>query len=300
MSAPPVSVIMRAKNSDWVIGQALAGLYSQSFRDFELLVVDSGSTDRTLEIVRAYPHRLIEIEAGDYYPGKVLNLAIEQARGGLIVFLNSDAVPLGPHTLARLLAAFDDPEVVGAFARQLPRPEAESWVRRDYALSFPASGEAPPWMGLSLPLAAIRKDTWRRHPFYTDAWGSEDTEWGIWAKRQGLKIRYVPQATVMHSHNYTLRQIYGRRFIEGEADAFIYRDRDGIARMFTRYVASVGRDVAWHVRCGDWLGLAKSPVRRAVYQWAYYKGHKLGERRIAEGDDDAGIGQRTVLSRYEK
>jgi len=300
MSTPAVSVIMRAKNSDWVIGQALAGLFSQSYTDFELLVVDSGSTDRTLEIVQAYPHRLLEIEPGDYYPGKVLNMAIEQARAPLIVFLNSDAVPLGPHTLARLLAAFDAADVVGAFARQLPRPEAETWVRRDYAVSFPASGEAPPWMGLSLPLAAIRKETWREHPFYTDAWGSEDTEWGLWARRQGLTIRYVPDALVMHSHNYTLRQIYGRRFIEGEADAFIYRNRDSLGRMLGRFASSLARDCVWHLRCRDWLGLAKAPARRAVYQWAYYQGHRLGEHRLATGDGDAGIGQQTVLSRYDK
>jgi glycosyltransferase involved in cell wall biosynthesis len=44
---PRVTVIMRTKNSDWVVHQALAALFSQTYRDFELLVVDSGSTDRT-------------------------------------------------------------------------------------------------------------------------------------------------------------------------------------------------------------------------------------------------------------
>ena len=90
-----VSIIMRCKNSDWVIAQALAGLYSQTFKDFELLVIDSGSTDRTLEIVRQYPCRLIEIEAKQYYPGAVLNMALEEAKADLIVFQNSDAVASG-------------------------------------------------------------------------------------------------------------------------------------------------------------------------------------------------------------
>ena len=89
-----VSIIMRSKNSDWVIDRALAALISQTFTDFELTVVDSGSTDRTLEIVRNYPCRLIQIEAKSYFPGAVLNSAIENTSGELIVFQNSDAVPL--------------------------------------------------------------------------------------------------------------------------------------------------------------------------------------------------------------
>ncbi len=297
---PKVSVIMRSKNSDWVIHQALAGLFSQHFTDFELLVVDSGSTDRTLEMVSHYPCRLIEIEAGDYYPGKVLNMAIAEARADLIVFLNSDSVALGPNSLGALVAAFDDPAVVGAFARQLPRPEADTWVQRDYAASFPEEAEAPPWMGLSLPLAGMRRSTWEQHPFYTDAWGSEDTEWGIWAKRQGLVIRYVPDALVMHSHNYTLRQIYGRRFIEGEADAFIYQDQDTLARLTKRFLASSIRDGWNHLQAGDWQDMLKIPARRAVYHWAYYQGHKLGESRITSGNSDSSQGQKAVLERYEK
>src|SRR5262245_22340886 len=216
-----VSVIMRSKDADWVIAQALSALFAQTFQGFELIVVDSGSTDRTLEIVRQYPCRLIQIPALDYLPGRVLNQAISQASGELLVFQNSDAVPLSPHTLSRLLEPFTDPGVVASFARQIPRPEALGWVRRDYAESFPERGPAPPWMPYSLPLAAMRRRAWERRPFYTEAFGSEDVEWGTWAARSGLCIRYVPDAIVMHSHNYTLKELYGRRFIEGEAGAFI-------------------------------------------------------------------------------
>ena len=60
-----VDVIMRSKNSDWVIGQALAGLFAQQGQPFGLVVVDSGSTDTTLEIVARHPHRLIAIERSE-------------------------------------------------------------------------------------------------------------------------------------------------------------------------------------------------------------------------------------------
>jgi glycosyltransferase involved in cell wall biosynthesis len=294
-----VDVIMRSKNSDWVIHQALAGLFSQTHRDFELLVVDSGSADRTLEIVRQFPGRLIEIEAKEYYPGNVLNMAIEATTADVVVFQNSDVVPLAPSALERLLAPFEDPAVQATFARQLPRPEAHTWVRRDYAMAFPERGQAPPWMYYSLPLAAMRRSAWQEHRFYGDAWGSEDTEWGHWARSHGKIVRYVADSIVMHSHNYTLRQLYGRRFIEGEADAFIFRARDSVPRMCLRLAKSVGNDLFPHARAGDLSGLAMAPLRRAVYQWAYYKGHRLGESRIATGNTDASIGQTAVLSRHD-
>jgi len=297
---PKVSIIMRAKNSDWVIGQALAGLFSQKFTDFELLVIDSGSTDNTLDIVAKYPCRLIEIEAGDYYPGNVLNMAIAEAKADIVVFQNSDSVPLGPHSLGELVAAFDNPEVMGAFARQIPRPEADTWVRCDYAISFPAHENAPDWITLSLPLAAMRREAWEQHPFYNDAWGSEDTEWGLWARNEGLIVKYVPTAITMHSHNYTLNQVYGRRFIEGEADAFIYKEKDSLFKLIKRTLSSILRDGVRHVRALDWVGLMQTPARRMVYQWAYYKGHKLGETRIASGNTDTSLGQQAVLQRYDK
>lgn len=301
MKSPPpnVTVIMRCKNSDWVIHQALAGLFSQSFRDFELLVVDSGSTDRTLDIVRRYPCRLIEIEAGDYYPGAVLNRAIGQARGDIIVFQNSDAVPLSSDALQALVSALDAPDVEAAFGRQIPRPEADTWVCRDYAAAFPTEGTPPGWMVYSLPFAAMRRSAWEANRFYTDAWGSEDTEWGCRAVRRGSRPRYVPAATVMHSHNYSLRQLYGRRFIEGEADAFIHGDTAMFAAVARRTLASAVRDLAACIRHRDWRAIFVIPVRRLVYHWAYLKGRRLGEHRIRSKDPDASRGQRTVLERYQ-
>lgn len=297
---PRVSVIMRCKNSDWVIAQALAGLYSQTYTDFELIVVDSGSTDRTLEIVSQFPHKLIQIEATAYYPGAVLNMAINEAQGEIIVFQNSDGVPLCRHTLQRLVDAFDDPDVDAALTRQLPRPEADTWVRKDYAVSFPDAEHTPQWIRLSLPMAAMRKAVWQLHPFYTDAWASEDTEWGEWAVQHGHTIKYVKDAIIMHSHNYTLRQIYGRKFVEGEADAFIYDTKPSFARMLGGAIKTKLRDILTYAKAGDWGGMPAIGPRAFVYHWAHYKGLKLGYKRKQTGDTDTSKGQVNVLSRYEK
>ncbi len=292
-----VTVIMRSKNSAWVIGQALTGLFSQHRRDFELLLVDSGSTDATLDIARRFPCRVLEIAAKEYFPGAVLNMAIEQAQGELLVFQNSDVVPLAANALDQLLVPLETGQAEASFARQLPRPEAHTWVQRDYAQAFPAQGTPPSWMTYSLPFAAMRRTAWERHRFYEDAWGSEDTEWGHWARQNGIPARYVSEALVMHSHNYTLRQLYGRRFIEGEADAFILQDKASVPRFLHRLCSSWAHDAQAHLAAGDLAGLALSLPRRWVYHWAYWKGHTLGERRKAAGNPDASIGQRVVLER---
>ena len=291
-----VTIIMRCKNSDWVIAEALSALFSQHFKDFELLVVDSGSTDRTLEFVSAYPCRLIEIAPEHYYPGKVLNEAVAHCNSDLIVFLNSDSVMLSPNSLGNLVSALDDENLVAAYGRQLARPEAETWVKRDYAASFPEHAQdKPSWITLSFPLAAIRQDALKQHAFYTDAWASEDTEWGEWARQMGHKIAYVPTATTMHSHNYSLKEIYGRRFVEGEADCFIFKKRPNIYERVRELVTMTANDLIFHVRMHDWRSIPSILPKRLVYQWAYFQGLKLGTQRISNKCFDTSHGQAVVL-----
>jgi len=289
---------MRTKNSAETVDQALTSLYSQHRDDFELLVVDSGSTDETLEIVTRFPCTLRRIRAEDYYPGPVLNDAIESTSTELIVFQNSDVVPLEPCALTALLEPFAEPSVMASFARQLPRPEADTWVRRDYRTAFPAEGPAPAWLPYSLPFAALRRDAWGAQPFYSEAWGSEDTHWGHRARQRGWEVRYTPESRVMHSHNYSLRQLYGRRFIEGEADAFIYPAKASSPSFSVPLLSSILRDVPCHLACGDLSGLARSPLRRLVFHWAHRRGYQLGSSRRRRGDLDTSRGQRVVLERY--
>ncbi|MBA3685995.1 MAG: glycosyltransferase family 2 protein, partial [Planctomycetes bacterium] len=247
-----VAVIMRSRNSDWVIHQALASLASQRFASYELLVVDSGSTDRTLAMVAEHRCRLIQIPGARYQPGPVLNDAIAATQADQLVFWNSDCVALHDGVLGMLVDALAGADA--AFARQVPRPDAHGWVRRDYAKSFPGSGEAPPWMALSLVCSSMRRSAWIDHPFYAEAWASEDTEWGVWARSSGRRVAYRADALVMHSHNYTCAQLYGRRFVEGEADAFIHDRRIGLGRALAHGAVEAARDACWSLPRGDLRG----------------------------------------------
>ena len=296
---PRVSIILRTKNCENIIGQTLTALFSQNFKDFELIVVDSGSTDQTLDIVGSYPCTLVHMDPNEYLSGRSLNLGASHARAGVLVFLNSDTVPLTPDALGLLVAALDDPDVQAAFARQVPRPDARSWVRYEVGSAFPDSDAPPPWITFAAPFSSMRRSAWEEHPFFEDAWGSEDTEWGYWAQTSGKGIRYVKDARAMHSHNHNLRQLYGRLYTEGEAMALILGDKDTLAASCGRGVAAAARDCAYAIRHGCLADLPVIPIRRAVMHWAYYKGHRLGEKRAATGDGDSSVGQDIILKRYD-
>jgi rhamnosyltransferase len=296
--SPAVSVIMRTKNVDWVISEALSSLFQQQWTDFELIVIDSGSEDHTLTHLKAYPHRLIRIPPQNYYPGRVLNKAIAASRGELIVFQNADVVPLNAQALGNLLQPLhNNPAVQASFARQLPRPEAAAWVRRDYAAAFPDSGEAPPWMTYSLPFAAMRRSAWLQQPFYDWAWGSEDTEWGKRARQRGWQVAYAVNSLVMHSHNYTLPEIFGRRFIEGEADAWMQQQPYPLWRIPLRIIADTWRD--WRAtELKKWPQMCLSLPRRSVFHWAHYQGWHHGWQRLCTANADGAWGQQVVLDRH--
>jgi len=296
-----VTVVMRTFNCADTVGQALATLACQQFRDWDLIVVDSGSTDPTLDIVRQYDCTLIQIPSSEYVPGRVLNRAISQCNSELIVFQNSDVILCDPGCLQRLVDTMEQhPQCAAAYGRQLARPEAEPWVKRDYEASFPASGPGAAWISLSLPIAIMRRSIWEQRPFYDFSWGSEDTEWGVWARNAGHEVRYVAHACAIHSHNYTLRQLYGRRYIEGEADAFIYDASLSPFSAMRRAISAILQDARWMARRGHWKAILTSPVRRAVFWYAYWKGQRWGQQRKRENNSDIAHGQATVMQRYAK
>ncbi len=217
----PVSIIIRTNNSEHVIGETLTSLFMQAYEKYELIVIDYSSTDRTRDIVREYNCIRYKVNSNTYSTGHVLNNTISTTNGDMIVFLNADAPLVSPYALKRLVGSFDNPAVKAAFGRQVPRIDAESWIRPCYQKAFPEKGVAPDYIPFSMSFAAIRRSIWQERPFSIDAWGAEDFEWGCWAKRKGYLIQYVSDAVVMHSHTYAANQFNDYSFIEGDADAFL-------------------------------------------------------------------------------
>ena len=115
MSKPYVSIVMRSMNDIKFIGRTLDSVMSQSYKDFELVNIDSGSTDGTFDVVKRFnPGKSRQIRPEEYIPGKVLNSAVKSCSGEIVVFNNSDCIPLDNEWLENLIAPFAKDEKIGA------------------------------------------------------------------------------------------------------------------------------------------------------------------------------------------
>lgn len=219
MSAPEVSIVMRSFNEAWALGDTLAALRKQVGPTWELIVIDSGSTDGSVEMIRAFgPRHFVQITPAEYVPGRVMNHGMRLARAERVVFLNADATPVDEEWLAPLASALSDPKVAAVFGRQIPRPDCRAVYACDYDRCFGPQRESAMWDHFfSMVSSGLRKDIWAKRGFLENLQYAEDDEYTRWCKRQGYEIRYCPESVVTHSHNYTAQQAYKRSFGDAKA-----------------------------------------------------------------------------------
>ncbi len=272
-----ISVIIRSHNDEEIIGRTLEILTRQKgCGEYELLSFDDGSTDRTPEIIRTYPEiKMFPKENLPYNPARVLNRAVQETKGEIVVFNNSDAVPLDEHFLANLTRPFaGDPAVGAVYANQLCRPDARTLVRKDYLRGFGDGKEAARWRHFfSLAVSAARREVLLAEPFDLRMQYSEDIEWSWRLKKQGKwKIVYAEDALAEHSHNYTLRQVWKRFYNEGIAEGQIYGEKSHLGTFLKHLVAESLRDLRFEIREGAWLEIPEGLVYRFLQKYAVHRG----------------------------
>ncbi len=209
-----VSVVMRSFNEAWAIGETIRQLFSQDFEgEIELVVVDSGSSDGSLEIIKeAKPTKLIQIPLGTYVPGVVLNRGAHETTHDWIIYLNADATPVGDNWLTNLLRPCLTGDRVGAaFSRQIPRPDCKAVFAHDYDRCFGPNRESTNWDHFfSMVSCVTHRSIITQYPVREDLQYAEDDEWTRRLAQNGFGIIYAADSAVMHSHNYSLRQSYKR------------------------------------------------------------------------------------------
>lgn len=219
MSLPFVSIIMRSYNEAWALKGTLPALKAQAHRDWELIVIDSGSTDGSQDLIRAMePAHFVQITPKEYNPSRVMNQGMRLARAEYGIFINADATPQGSNWLGPLVEALLDPKVAACFGRQIPRPDCQAVFANDYDRCFGPNRESAKWDHFfSMVSSGLRRDVWSKRGFREDLQYAEDDEYTRWCRAQGYQVRYVEESIAMHSHNYTPEQSYKRSFGDARA-----------------------------------------------------------------------------------
>jgi rhamnosyltransferase len=218
------SVVIPTLNAMPYLPRLLTALRSQQpGAPLEIVIVDSGSTDGTQEYLKADPTvRLIDIARFSH--GGSRNLGVRHATGACIVFLSQDALPRDDQWLANLLAPLQGGDVVAAFSRQVPRPDASPMERYFLGTHFPEApavyARRPDHADLqflqdvffSNVSSAARRDVLLRHPFDETLIMSEDQQFARDVLQAGHQVAYAAASVVLHSHNYSWMQTLRRYF----------------------------------------------------------------------------------------
>ena len=258
--APSVSVVIRTRNSATEVGRALQAVRAQRHPSFEVILVDSQSTDGTVDIGTKYGARIVSLAPEEFTYGYALNLGCAASRANLVALLSSDATPATAGWLEALVAPFADPSVAGSYGRQLPYPGCDPITARDLATRYddrPRRQVIAPF--LSAANAAIRRSVWEGCRFDETSPGAEDAEWAGRVQQLGYVLTYEPEAAVHHCHFESFRQTY-RRF---------HRESAGIPAVLPGPPTSlVGCLRDWQARTReDWRYLLETGAARRWFYW---------------------------------
>jgi len=215
-----VSVIILTKNAGDGFATLLQRLFSQKFDgNYEIIVVDSGSSDGTPETAQSFPVKFVRIKPEEFHHGRTRNLGAEQASGRILVYLTQDALPLHDNWLRKLTDDLKNPQVAMVVGRQIPWQTSKPPEKFFYSYYFPehkievvggASDYYRDNMFISNVNSAIKKDVWQQFKFLEDIVLAEDKEFAKRILLAGWKIVYQPDAVVYHAHNFSLRSVFQR------------------------------------------------------------------------------------------
>ncbi len=256
---PSVSVVIPTLNArGWLPGLMGALRRQAPNGPAEIILVDSGSRDGTIEYARGQPEVTV-LPIRPFSHGGARNLGIRAAAGEIVALMTQDAEPADEHWLARLIEPLADDSVAGVYSRQIPRPDAPPMERFFLMDRFPGGaapvrrrhdGTAPPIYPATLfsdVSSAARKATWLRFPFDERLLMSEDQQFARDVLLAGLSLVYAPASVVLHSHTYGLRQTFSRYFDSVVAFRQLSRGHT-VARSARLAGLTTGRELAYLAR----------------------------------------------------
>ncbi len=218
-----ITIFIRTRNEEQHLAACLTAVFAQACtHPFEVMVLDSSSTDRTVDIARSFPVEVLRIPASAFTYARALNFGVRRARGEIFVALSAHAIPQGPDWLESLVTPLaHDASLAATFSRQVPWPDVSLVEAKRLAQDFPsvperirsaefadrvrAGGEPYAIARFSNVSSAVRTAVLRETP-YRELPFSEDRAFAVELLLGGFDVEYASSSVVVHSHAPDFRE----------------------------------------------------------------------------------------------
>lgn len=285
-----VSIILPTKNGGEEFEKCLKGIFKQkSSYLYEVIIVDSGSKDKTLEVAQKFPTRIKEIKPEEFGHGRTRNLGAGLAKGRYLVFLTQDAIPANIYWLERLVENLEDKSVAGVYSRWLPKNGLSLVTIEGLKELFKPTKEIrnlkkikkeaylkniAKYTQFSNVSSCIRKSVWQKIPFGQQAIFGEDQLWSKEVLEKGHSIVYEPKSQVFHLHNDPIKTIFKRTFDGTVSSGKIKGIKpDSLLFMPVRAIANILR--AFKFMSKKKISLAKK-IKWSIYHGSSYVASNIG------------------------
>lgn len=224
-----ISIVIRCLNENENLRILIPLLISQTEKNFEIVFVDSGSNDGTIDTISSYLDRyenisLFHINKNDFTFGKSLNIGFENSNGDIIISLSAHCFPTNNQWLQNIVESFSNNKVGIVYGCQSPHPKtmhSEASVQKAW---FSGNSKIISEVFLNNGNAAYRKEVWLENKFDEKLTGLEDIDLGKKAKANNWEIFYCAEANVEHLHKENFKTILNRYRREAEAMKNINKD----------------------------------------------------------------------------
>ena len=273
------SIIIRTYNEERYLHALLEAIHSQEPGEFsyEVIIVDSGSTDATREIARGFGCQIVHIAKEDFTFGRSLNVGCEAAQGDYFVLISGHCIPTDASWLKELCTPLASGAVSYCYGRQLGRDTTKFSEGQHFEKWFPAYPKIPQeGYFCNNANAAVSRESWEQYKFDEDLTGLEDMHLAKRLCSDGHKVGYASAAAVFHIHDETWQQTSIRYEREAIALYAIMPEVAFTAFDFCRFfLTGVSLDILAAVRA---RALRKHLLEIILFRFHQYRGSYSGNR----------------------
>ncbi|MDP2753263.1 MAG: glycosyltransferase family A protein [Nitrospirota bacterium] len=223
-----ISIIIPTLNASAHMEKLFSMLQAQDIKFLEIIIIDSSSGDNTVDIAKGFGAKTIVIPRHTFNHGKTRNMAAMEAKGDILVFMTQDALPLDDKLLRKLTTPLKVSDIAATYGRHIPRPGASPLEIFTRQFSYPDTGsikriEDIKQYGIktfrfSNVCSAIKKELFLKVGMFPEGIrANEDMLMAAKLILNGYRVAYVPEAMVIHSHNYSLLQQFRRYYNIGSS-----------------------------------------------------------------------------------